>query len=327
MTSARAAGIDVGTNSFLLLIIESDGQGGETVLLDRSDITRLGEGVDAERRLQPEPMDRCAGQLAEYMRLCTEHRVSAVSAVGTSALRDATNRDEFLARVERECGLRIEVITGEREAELTYAAVARQRQVAGTLANVDIGGGSTELVLGEGGRIASRVSLDIGAVRATDRAGQMSDPPTTADLARLRAVADEALDQVPAVQAEVCGTGGTITTLAAIWHGLTTYDAAVVESTRLTPAMVDALTARLAALPLAQRRQVPGLPAKRADVILGGCVVLSALMARLAVAEMGVSAGGLRYALAREALCSVAGAGADATADGDDAGRGAPPAG
>ncbi len=319
MKSRRAAGIDVGTNSFLLLIVEADCADGERVLLDRSDITRLGEGVDATRQLQPAAMARCSAQLVEYMRLCAQYGVDVVRAVGTSALRDAVNRDEFVASVRRECGLAIEVISGEREASLTYQAVAASRRAVGPMMNIDIGGGSTELVLGEGGQVQARVSYDVGAVRVTDRAGAMADPPTAADLARLRAEADAAFAMVAPAAAPVMGTGGTITTLAAIWHGLTEYDAELVESTTLTPAMVDELTARLAAMTLAERRTVPGLPAKRADVILGGCVVLSALLARLAVSGVGVSAGGLRYALAREALRSVAVCGGGGLRAGDGA--------
>src|ERR1035438_7902743 len=117
MPARRVAAIDVGTNSFLLLILEGDESGAERVVLDRSNICRLGEGVDAERRLQPAAMARCAAQVAEYAWLIKEHGVAATRAVGTSALRDAANRDEFLTRVRNESGVDIEVISGEREAE------------------------------------------------------------------------------------------------------------------------------------------------------------------------------------------------------------------
>jgi exopolyphosphatase/guanosine-5'-triphosphate,3'-diphosphate pyrophosphatase len=302
MGAKRAAAVDVGTNSFLLLILERDTDGAERVVLDRSDITRLGQGVDAARRLQPEAIARGLEQLALYRRLIDEHGVSAVRAVGTSALRDAANRDQFITPAAG-LGIPVEVISGEREAELAFAAVAAEHAGA-ELLNLDIGGGSTELVQGRSGRIAWRRSLDIGAVRLTDRWGPMADPPTAAELACCQALAAEHLTTVEPTQAMVVGTGGTITTLAAVHHGLTAYDAATVTATRLTPAVVAALIARLAAVPLAERRRIAGLPPKRADVILAGAVLLAEVLGRLRVAEMGVSAGGLRFALAREVLAA-----------------------
>lgn len=306
MAELRAAGIDAGTNSFLLLLLARDDDGRERVLLDRSDITRLGEGVDAARRLQPGPLARCLDQLAEYASLCAAHGVTTIRAVGTSALRDASNRAEFLDAVRARCGFELEVISGEREAELTYLAVAGDRATLGQpLWLLDIGGGSTELVRGIDGRLDLRTSLDIGAVRVTDRAGELADPPTPAQLAHMSALATAAVESLPTVDGPVIGTGGTITTLAAIHHGLSEYDAATVEATRLTPALVDELLARLASVPLAARRTIPGLPSKRADVILGGTLVLRALLARLGLAELGVSAGGLRFAVARLGLDSL----------------------
>jgi exopolyphosphatase/guanosine-5'-triphosphate,3'-diphosphate pyrophosphatase len=302
----RAAGLDVGTNSFLLLILARDEAGRESVLLDRSDITRLGQGVDRARALAPEAVARALVTLGEYAALCRDHGVQACRAVGTSALRDARDRDAFLAQVRARCGFEIEVISGEREAELTYAAVAHDRADDDRpLLLLDIGGGSTELAVGRAGRLRSRLSLDIGAVRLLDRAGPLADPPTPDDLARLRAAAAEHLAAWQPLAGEVVGTGGTITTLAAVQHGLVAYDAALVESTRFTPAAVDALVARLAALPLAQRRVVPGLPPARADVIIPGAILLAAALRALDQQEIGVSAGGLRFALARAALAGL----------------------
>lgn len=294
------AGIDVGTNSLLLLILARDTNGNEQVLLDRADIVRLGQGVDHARHLAPAVVDRAVAMLAEYAALCRDHGVTALRAAGTSALRDAADAAEFVRRVELATGIRIDIISGNDEAALSFEAVAEEVG-PGPLVQIDIGGGSTEVVTGRDGQMTDRRSYDLGAVRLTERVAP-ADPPSEADLAAMRSLAEAALAEVKPADGPVVGTGGTITTLAAVHLGLTDYDPEAVSRVRLTPADIDGLLARLAALPLAERGRLPGLPAKRADIIIGGTVVLQALLAALAVDELRVSPGGLRYALARHAL-------------------------
>ncbi|MCC7493707.1 MAG: hypothetical protein IT204_15235 [Fimbriimonadaceae bacterium] len=303
----RVAGVDVGSNSFLLCIVDLAASP-ERLLLDRADITRLGEGVDRTAQISAAAIARGVAMLQEYRRLTDSHGVVAVRAAGTAALRDATNRDEFLAAVAAATGWQVDVISGEREAELTYADVAvTHGQPGQPLALLDIGGGSSELVLGRDGRIGSRRSIQIGSRRCHERAAP-GDPPSPADLLRLAAVADAALADIePLAPGSLVGSGGTITTLAAVQLGLPVYDAAAVAAVTLTVADIDALVARLAALPWRQRQMVPGLEAERADIIVAGAVLTARWLRRLGAPAIGVAVGGLRRALAR-----LAGAPADA---------------
>lgn len=302
----RVAGVDVGTNSLLLLIADLDGAALRPVL-DRSDITRLGEGVDSTGLLSPGAAARTLDMLAEYARACADHQVDAIAAAGTSALRDARNRDDFIARAAS-LGIAIEVITGEREAELTYADVAAGHGRAGEpLALLDIGGGSTELVTGAGGRVQRRLSLDIGSNRLTERV-PLSDPPTAAELRSLRDTALAAL-RLPAVDGGLVGTGGTITSLAAILLGCEPYDAEAVGRSVLSQATATELVERLASLTLAERERLSGLEPKRAPVIVAGAVLVEQCLHRLGRDELAVSTGGLRYALARLAAQRLAAGG------------------
>lgn len=294
----RVAGIDVGTNSLLLLIADADGPL-LTPLLDRSDICRLGQGVDRERRLHPAAIERTLSVLEQYAALCAEHHVTAIRVAGTSALRDAANRADFQAAARERCGLAVDVISGEREAELTYADVAAAHGRPGEpLALLDIGGGSTELVRGTDGRIAERRSLDIGSNRLTERV-PTSDPPTATELAMLRAEARLALAPLDPVSGRLVGSGGTITTLAAVALGLEPYDAAIVGRTELAAATVGALVGRLGGLTLAERTAVRGLEPQRAPVIVAGAVLLEQALEQVGRDSLAVASGGLRFALAR----------------------------
>lgn len=302
----RVAGIDVGTNSLLLLIAEADGAALRPVL-DRSDITRLGEGVDRTGLLAPEAAARTLDVLAEYARACADGAVAGIAAAGTSALRDARNRDDFLARAGS-LGILIEVITGEREAELTYADVAATHAPPGEpLSLLDIGGGSTELVTGTGGQVQRRLSLEIGSNRLTERV-RLSDPPTAAGLHDLRRTAAASLP-LPAIDGRLVGSGGTITTLAAVVLGRERYDAEAVGRVVLSLATATELVERLAGLTLAERERLPGLEPKRAPVIVAGAVLVELCLHRLGRDELAVSTGGLRYALARLAAQRVAAGG------------------
>ncbi len=302
--ASRAAGIDVGSNTFLLAILER-GATGDKVVSDRCDITKLGEGVDASGRLSEAAMERCLAMLVGYREQCRREQVTAIRAVGTAALRDAANRDDFLHRVEAATGIRVEVITGDREAELTYADVALTHGQAGEdLSLLDIGGGSTELVTGRDGAIRSRRSINLGSRRLAERA-KPGDPPGPADLARCRAVADELLAGAEPVGGRVVGTGGTITTLVAVDLALAVYDSGRVSAARLTPEDVTALIDRLSAMPAAERATLPGLDPKRADIIVTGAVILERLMVVNRLPEVRVSAGGLRMAVARQALAAA----------------------
>lgn len=324
MRPPRAAGLDVGSNSFLLLVLQRGDDGREQVVLDRADIVRLGQGVSATGQLDPEIMRRALDLLADYTQRCADLSVQQIRAVGTAALRSASNSAEFRRLARAETGVEIEVVSGQREAELTFAAVSAERPLAGKLLNIDIGGGSTELSLGRAGLLSKRISYDLGANNLTEQTGPHADPPSDEQIVAMRAMAQamarEAAAEFDSRGVEAVGVGGTITTMAAITLALGSYDAQAVARHLLTLEQIDALVDRLAALPLAEREQVVGLSPKRAPVIVAGAILCAELVRELGLGSLGVSAGGLRYTLAREALAAVV-SGAGPAGDGAPAAR------
>lgn len=302
----RLAAIDIGTNSIKMTVADAGDTGTLHVVRESSETTRLGEGVDATKRLGDDAMART---LAALSRLVAEARAlgaEEIVAAGTSALRDAANGLDFLARAQSETGLAIEVISGDREAQLAYAAVRADADLGLPpgfgLVVFDIGGGSTELTLGGAGGLERHASLDIGAVRLSERFLH-SDPPTAREQSEASEFAASALRVFPAPQIQpiLVGLGGSVVNIAALTlaqsapappgdvHGTLLFD----RDAR------DAL-ARLSAVPLAARRALPGLEPARADVIVGGALILTALLAHFHSDRFLVSARGLRYGLLAE---------------------------
>jgi exopolyphosphatase/guanosine-5'-triphosphate,3'-diphosphate pyrophosphatase len=288
----RVAAVDCGTNSIRLLIAEP-GPGGTLLDVARQmRIVRLGQGVDRTGRLAPEAIARTRDTLVEYAELIDKHSASAVRMVATSATRDAANRDEFATMVRAVLGADPEVITGAEEAALSFAgAVAGLPDAASPVLVADIGGGSTELVLGNG-ELASH-SMDIGCVRMTER-HLRADPPTTgqiaATVADVRAAIEVAARDVPiAAAATFVGVAGTVTTLAAIVHGLPSYDPAAIHGSTMTAAEVTDVTARLLAMTHEQRAALPVMHPGRVDVIGGGALILRELVAAAGVASVVAS--------------------------------------
>ena len=291
------AAIDVGTNTALLTIAD----GGEPVE-ERAEIVRLGEGLDKSGRLKDEAIARTVAVVADYAEAIARHGCTRVAAVTTEAVRKAANGGDFVARASEalaKVGGRMEVIDGEREARLCWRAVSGAfPSLAGPRTVVDIGGGSTELIVGERA-VEGVISLPIGSVRLTERC-VAHDPATNDDAARLAATVDEALTQAPPLRGALVGIAGTVTTLAAMAQRLDSYDATRVHGSRLTRAEVDGLAALLQATPLADKKRMPGLDPKRADVIYAGAVILARVMARTGAAECIVSDRGIRWGLIYE---------------------------
>jgi exopolyphosphatase/guanosine-5'-triphosphate,3'-diphosphate pyrophosphatase len=261
----RVAAVDLGTNTTRLLV--ADVEDGRIHEVHReTHITRLGEGVDARRRLLPLPIARVRNVLADYRRTLERLGAERTLAVATSAVRDAENGEAFLGEIEWSYGFETRLVTGDEEARLTRRGV---QPGAGTLV-LDIGGGSTELIVDD-----FHASLDLGSVRYTERFIR-SDPPHPAELdacaAAVRAVLDE---RVPVRPARAVGVAGTVTTLAALDLELDRYDRERVHGHRLTIDAARAQLARLAALPLDERRAVPALDPDRAPVIVAGGVILT----------------------------------------------------
>jgi exopolyphosphatase/guanosine-5'-triphosphate,3'-diphosphate pyrophosphatase len=265
----RVAAVDIGTNTTRLLVADVvDGRIEE--LHRETHITRLGEGVDARRLLLPVPIARVRNVLSEYRRTIESLGAERTLAVATSAVRDAENGEAFLGEIEWSYGFATRVVSGDEEAELTRRGV----QPAPETLVLDIGGGSTELIIDD-----FHVSLDLGSVRYTERFVH-TDPPTPAELEQCAAATRAVLhERVTARARAAVGVAGTVTTLAALDLGLKTYDRDRVQGHRLLLAGARTQLERLAALPLAARREVPALEPERAPVIVAGAVILTETLA------------------------------------------------
>lgn len=293
----RVAALDLGTNSTRLLVAEvTDPDRPPRVLAREMAITRLGEGVDAERRLRPGAIARTREAVARYRSVIDGlGGVARVRAVATSAARDARNRDELFAAVETELGVRPEVLTGRVEAELSFRGATADLPpgLAAPYLVVDIGGGSTEFVVGTD-RPLGAVSIDVGCVRITEQ-WLHGDPPRPEELSQAISVVREHLTDVvrelPEVRAAatLIGLAGTVTTMAAVEIGLPVYDRERIHHFRLGRAAAEDVFRTLATEAAVDRAHNPGLEPGRVDVIVGGALVLVTVMRTLGFAEVLVS--------------------------------------
>jgi len=281
----RVAAVDLGTNSTRLLVADVDGERLDEVVRLLT-ITRLGEGVDERRRLLPVPIARVRNCLAEYRREIEQHGATRTLAIATSAVRDAENGEAFLGEIEWSYGFTTRLLAGSEEAAMMVRGVTAGRPPVEDTLLVDIGGGSTELVLAADGGARASTSLDVGCVRVTERF-LASDPPTEPELAAAAAYVRSLL---PAYEARAAiGVAGTVTTLATLDLGLAGYDPERTHGHRITRTSVERELERLAGMPLDERLQVPGIEPGRAPVIVAGLVVLLEIMDAYGLAEIEVS--------------------------------------
>lgn len=280
------AAIDCGTNSIRLLVAES-GPGGQLVELDRRlELVRLGQGVDATGEFHPEALARTFAAIDDYARVIRDFGCTRVRFVATSAARDAHNRETFFSGVRERLGVEAEIIPGDEEAALSFAgALAGVRPDQEPVLVIDIGGGSTELVQGSRDTtITHAISLDMGSVRLRERFLH-SDPPTADQIDAARAFADGLLERsgidFAAVRSFI-GVAGTTTSMSAIHQGLMTYQRDRVHGSSLTPGQIDSLAERLLATPVDELVRTTCLPAKRAEVICAGALILSRIAQRVA---------------------------------------------
>ncbi|MEU0833231.1 Ppx/GppA phosphatase family protein [Streptomyces sp. NPDC005969] len=298
----RVAAIDCGTNSIRLLVADADPTTGELVELDRRmEIVRLGQGVDRTGRLAPEALERTFAACRQYAEVIKEYGAERIRFVATSASRDAENRDEFVSGVLDILGVEPEVISGDQEAEFSFDGATKELAGSEHLPKpylvVDIGGGSTEFVVGDDRVLAAR-SVDIGCVRMTERHlvrdGVVTDPPTPGQITAIRADIDAALDlaeeTVPLTEAAtLVGLAGTVTTVAAIALGLEEYDSEAIHHSRISFEQVQEITGRLVASTHAERAAIPAMHPGRVDVITAGALVLLGVMKRTGAREIVVS--------------------------------------
>jgi exopolyphosphatase / guanosine-5'-triphosphate,3'-diphosphate pyrophosphatase len=298
----RVAALDQGTNTTRLLVADvADGRVDE--VLRASHITRLGEGVDRRRRLLPLPIARVRNVLTDYRRSLEQLGAERALLVATSAVRDAENGEAFLGEIEWSYGFTTRLVAGSEEAALSFRGATLGRALAAPTLVVDIGGGSTELVVGDGGGIRAAASLDAGSVRMTERylhadpcSAQELDACATAVRSLLREGAPTGLEPTHAI-----GVAATITTLAALDLGLDEYRRERVDGHVLTAGAVAGQLERLAALPLDERRRVPALDPDRAPVIVAGAVILREVLDHYAIDALEVSERDILDGIALEA--------------------------
>ena len=288
----RVAAIDCGTNSIRLLVADVDGNRKVEVHREMR-VVRLGEGVDRTGSLSAAALERTRVALVDYAARCAELGVEGTRMVATSATRDATNRSAFVEIVSSTLGVEPEVVTGDEEAALSFAgATAGLDPADGPFLVMDIGGGSTEIVLGTA-EVEAASSVDIGCVRLTER-HLHDDPPTAEQVTAARVDVDEALSRalavVPAGQARTAiGLAGSVTTVAALALGLASYQPERIHRSRVSAEQVQAVTERLLAMTRAERAALPVMHPGRVDVIGGGALILQRCVGRLGLVEVVVS--------------------------------------
>ena len=301
------AGIDLGTNTVRVLVAEADPSAGLTSVWADQVVTRLGEGLAGRGVLATSAIERTLGAVRRYRDRARDLGAAEIMLVATAAVRQARDGAEFLRRLEAEPGIVPRVVTGEDEARLTLlGATWGLGPVAGTFALVDVGGGSTEILVARDEQILAVVSLSLGVVGLAERFFA-SDPVTEAERRACRShvderLRDEAWGRVRAHRpTALVATAGTPTTLASLDLGLPAYESERVQGYRLHAAAIDRLTAWLAAMPLADRARLPGLEPSRADVIVPGAIVLASVLDGLRLPAAMVSDSGLREGILLDA--------------------------
>lgn len=299
----RVAVVDVGSNSTRLLVAEVE-EGRVAEVVRRSTVTRLGRGVDLSGQLSAEAIEAACGAVAEYMEICAAEGADPIVAIATSAVRDASNGSAFVAELRERFALSARVLDGEEEARLTYRGATLERPPAKPTLVIDIGGGSTEMIVGTGAEVAFHASLQAGVVRHTERhfAG---DPPTAVEMEALagdvRGLIAAALEGHDEARAEVgIAVAGTPTSLAAVELGLEPYDPSRVHGHVLSLETVQRLLSRFASAPLAARAAIPGLHPDRAPTIIAGAVILIEAMRAFGLARIEVSEHDILYGVALE---------------------------
>lgn len=299
----RIAVIDVGSNSVKYFLGELNADGTLCTIHDENDITRLGEGLRETGILNPEAMERTAAAIARFAEKARTGGAALIKCVGTMALRNAGNTSDFINIIKETAGVELTVITGGEEARLSYLAVLSGLGAMDNVIVFDTGGGSTEFVYGEGSAVSKRFSIDLGAIRITEK--YFSDDPVTPG--NVEAVLAEISNDLEkggcnGTAATLVGIGGTVTSMGAVKHQLAVYDPDIIQGSELDMPDVEAQIALYSTKTLAQRREIIGLQPRRADVILAGACIIKAILTRLSADKLTISDRGLRHGMAYELL-------------------------
>jgi exopolyphosphatase/guanosine-5'-triphosphate,3'-diphosphate pyrophosphatase len=296
----KIAALDVGSNTVLMLVVECGVDEKPSVLADMARITRLGRGVDAGGRLDPESAARTLDTIAEFTSKAQALGAEKIVGAATAALRDAADGSEFLVHVRQRTGLTLEVISGQTEAQLSYLSTRKGLGInpAEKLLIIDIGGGSTELIRADPYHKLQVVSLQLGSVRLTERIIH-HDPPAANEVQTLRALVDESMRELgwSYRPTKMVGIAGTVTTLCAIRLGLQRYAPESINGRHLEVTEILHLIELLGSISLERRKQVPGMEPGRADVLFAGAVILERVMNHFNCEELIVSDQGVRWGL------------------------------
>ncbi len=291
--------IDVGTNSVKFNISEKGDDGAWRTVVDRAEITRLGEGLEKTGEIGSDAMERTVSAIAAMAAEAKQKGVAAIVAVGTMGMRTAHNSQQFIDEVERRCGVPIEVIPGEEEGRLAYLAVKSGLGLAeGSLVIFDTGGGSTQFTFGRGSTVQERYSLNVGAVRYTEQFSLDGAVSPEQLRSALNAIStDMARLDTASSPDTLVGMGGAITNMAAVKHQLAKYDPNVIQGSVLERDEVERQIGLYRTKSLDERRTIVGLQPKRADVILAGACIVKTVMDKLAKHKLSISDHGLRQGL------------------------------
>jgi exopolyphosphatase/guanosine-5'-triphosphate,3'-diphosphate pyrophosphatase len=296
----KIGALDVGTNTVLMLVAESTGDGGARRVIDLARITRLGKGVDHNHRLDPSAALRTLDAIAEFVEQARAAGAEKILAAGTATLRDAADGESFIRRVRERTGVELEIISGETEAWLSYLAVMRGLRLdpSKRLLIIDIGGGSTEFIRAQPGAKLQMESLQIGSVRLTERIIQ-HDPPSPREAADLRLAIDAELTGLGwKFETDLLvGIAGTVTTVCAVALQMETYDPDRVHGYVLSRQEVERVLGLFGSMPLVERRKLKGLDPARADVIFAGTAILERVMSEADMTSVTVSDQGVRWGL------------------------------
>jgi exopolyphosphatase/guanosine-5'-triphosphate,3'-diphosphate pyrophosphatase len=302
----RVATIDIGTNTVSLLVADAGADGALAAASDHEAVTRLGQGVDRSRELDAEAVERTLAYLEELARVVSAARCDRVAVVGTSALRDARGADDFRRRAHAILGAEVRVLSGEEEAAATFLGATSDQRAAGARVVFDIGGGSTEVVVGDGASETTTfaTSLDVGSVRLTERFVR-SDPPTRGELDAIASAIAESLGTIPPLASTLppIGVAGTMTTLASLALALPRYDVTRVHLAVLSIDSLETCLREIERMTIEHRRALPGMVAARADVIVAGGAIAVGILRALGARAVVISDRGVRWGVARRLVC------------------------
>jgi exopolyphosphatase/guanosine-5'-triphosphate,3'-diphosphate pyrophosphatase len=289
--------MDIGTNAIKFHIAEKTPGGNWKTILDKAEVTRLGEGLNRTRKISPEAMERNISVISEMIEIAHQNDVDQIFAIGTMALRTAQNANDFIDHIKNKFGISVEIISGDEEARLSFLAVNSSLDIRpGNFLIFDIGGGSTEFISGNDGKIQQKISFNIGVVRLTEDI-LTSDPVAQHECKAVNETIQNEFSAIAVMNPvdKLIGVGATLTTLGAMKMEMPDYDPDVIHGTKLSFTDVAGVLSLLQSKTIAERKKIVGLEPRRADVILAGAMIVSNIMNKIDAAEVIISDSGVRH--------------------------------